>query len=79
MDAFDGRSAEKGPRVSAEFARVFASYAGARVVETLRLRAGKRETGEAGKRTVFGEIIRFHERIKNYTNREAGTLPSDPS
>jgi CHAT domain len=71
MDAFDARSGgQSGP---AEFARVFASYAGARVVETLRLRAGR-----DGKRTVFGEIIRVHERIKNYTNREKGSLPSDP-
>jgi len=79
MDAFDGRSPNReAPRASAEFARVFASYAGARVVETLRLRAGKGETGEDEKRTAFGEIIRFHERIKNYTNRERGSLPSDP-
>jgi hypothetical protein len=78
MDAFDGKSPEKRPRVSGEFARVFASYAGARVVETLRLRAGKRASGEDEKRTAFGDIIRFHERIKNYTNREAGSLPSDP-
>lgn len=54
------------------FARVFASYAGACVTSVMRLNAGK---GEAP--TRFGEIIRIHQRIKNYTSRECGSLPSD--
>ncbi|MGD9850432.1 MAG: CHAT domain-containing protein [Nitrospirales bacterium] len=54
------------------FAQIFASYAGARVTGRLRLNASKDE-----KPTRFGDIIRMHERIKNYTNRERGSLPSD--
>ncbi|MDR4485324.1 MAG: CHAT domain-containing protein [Nitrospirales bacterium] len=54
------------------FARVFASYGGARVTNAMRLRAGKAEEP-----TSYGKIIRMHERIKNYTNRERGSLPSD--
>jgi hypothetical protein len=65
-----------GPRSSdarsPKFAQVFATYGGARVTSTMRLRAS---AGEAG--THFGEIIRVHERIKAYTNREEGSLPTD--
>ena len=53
------------------FARIFASYGGARVTTSMKLRRGK---GEA---TRFGSIIEKHERIKAYTNREQGSLPSD--
>ena len=38
----------------------------------MRLRAEKGEEP-----TSYGKIIRMHERIKNYTNREQGSLPSD--
>ena len=54
------------------FARVLASFGGARVTGTMRLRAEKGEEP-----TSYGNIIRVHERIKNYTNRERGSLPSD--
>jgi hypothetical protein len=54
------------------FARVFATYGGARVTTPMRLRA---EPGEEP--TRFGKIIAVHERIKRYTNRVEGTLPSD--
>jgi hypothetical protein len=55
-----------------DFARVFASYGGARVTTPMRLRKGKSEQV-----TRFGRIIDTHERIKAYTNREQGSLPSD--
>lgn len=72
LDAFDGSAQSGETSGSAKFARIFASYAGARVIEPLRLRA---EKGEAP--TSFGQIIGFHTRIKDYTNRVRGTLPSD--
>lgn len=53
------------------FARVFASYGGARVTVPMRLRKPR-----AGSPTRFGEIIEMHDRIKSYTNREFGTLPT---
>ena len=55
-----------------KFAQVFATYGGARVTHKLRLRADK-----GGEPTLFGKIIRVHERIKAYTNREQGSLPTD--
>ena len=55
-----------------EFARIFASWGGARVTAAMRLRAGA-----DGEPTGFGRIIRQHERIRNYTNRERGTLPRE--
>lgn len=61
-------SDKKGPR----FARVLASYGGARVSSAMRLRAAKGEP-----KTPYGKIIAVHERIKNYTNREKGSLPND--
>lgn len=70
MDAFDpDGDPRRGPP---RFARLFASYGGARVTAALRLR---KEDGEAP--TRWPKIIALHERIKDYTNREAGTLPSD--
>ncbi|MDB6028747.1 MAG: uncharacterized protein JWM68_4970 [Verrucomicrobiales bacterium] len=59
---------EKKPK----YARVFASFGGARVTSSMRLHKGKDE-----KSTAYGRIIRIHERIKNYTNRVKGSLPSD--
>jgi hypothetical protein len=55
-----------------EFARIFASWGGARVTAAMRLRAGA-----DGEPTGFGRIIRQHERIRNYTNRERGSLPRE--
>jgi hypothetical protein len=55
-----------------EFARVFASWGGARVTAAMRLRAGR-----DGEPTGFGRIIRQHERIRAYTNRERGSLPRE--
>jgi hypothetical protein len=55
-----------------KFTQLLASYGGARVTSTLRLRADKGE-----ETTRFGRIIAMHERIKAYTNREQGSLPSD--
>jgi hypothetical protein len=72
MDEFrpDGKLA--GGTGSPKFAQVLASYGGARVTSSMRLRADKGE----GK-TLFGDIIGMHERIRDYTNREHGSLPSD--
>jgi len=72
MDEFrpDGKVAAGAG--SPKFAQVLASYGGARVTSSMRLRADKGE----GK-TMFGDIIRMHERIRDYTNREHGSLPSD--
>jgi hypothetical protein len=64
----------QGARRAAQraFARVFASWGGARVTAAMRLRAGR-----DGEPTGFGRIIRAHERIRNYTSRERGTLPRE--
>ncbi|MBA2305645.1 MAG: CHAT domain-containing protein [Acidobacteria bacterium] len=61
-------SEEERPR----FARIFASYGGARVTTYMPLRSDGREPP-----TRFGSIISTHERIKAYTNRVEGTLPDD--
>jgi len=61
-----------GKPMKPKYAQVLASYAGARVMAMMRLRADKGE-----KKTRFGKIIRIHERIKAYTNREKGSLPDD--
>jgi CHAT domain/Astacin (Peptidase family M12A) len=55
-----------------KFARVFATYGGARVTIPMRLNT---DAGE--EHTRFRAIIDMHERIKAYTNREQGTLPKD--
>lgn len=73
MDQFDPETENVGGRrPSPKFARVYATYGGARVTGTMRLRA---EQGEP--KTLFRDIIGFHERIKDYTNREQGSLPTD--
>lgn len=57
---------------SKHYARVFATYGGARVTHTMRLR------GTAGEPpTAFGRIIGMHERIKKYTSSEQGSLPAE--
>ncbi len=71
MDEFRPEaSADRKPMP--KFAQVFASYCGARVSSIMRLRADRGED-----KTRFGQIIRVHERIKAYTNRQSGTLPDD--
>jgi len=55
-----------------KFARVFATYGGARVTIPMRLNT---DAGE--EHTRFRAIIDMHERIKAYTNRDKGTLPKD--
>lgn len=56
-----------------KYAKVIASYCGARATSLLRLRADK-----GGKnKSLFQEIIGVHERIKDYTNGHGGTLPED--
>jgi hypothetical protein len=60
-------------RSSPEFAAVVATYGGARVALPMRLRRPR----QGGPRTLFPEIIKTHERIKHYTNREKGSLPDE--
>lgn len=67
-----GSVGEGGAASSPKFARVLASYGGARVTSTLQLRAGRGEP-----KTRFGKIIKTHQRIRNYTNRTGGTLPTE--
>ncbi len=55
-----------------KYARVFATYGGARVTIPMRLNTDKGE-----EHTRFRAIIDMHERIKAYTNRDTGTLPND--
>ena len=73
MDEFySGTERDRAAGTSPKFAQVFASYCGARVTSVMPLRSDKGE-----EKTRFGQIIRVHERIKAYTNREHGTLPDD--
>ena len=76
MDGFDDATGERGSGATAAvrptFARVYASYAGARVTQAMQLRAPDKTQP-----TRFGSIIGMHERIKDYTNRERGSLPDD--
>ncbi len=68
----ESRTGTKKANEKPEFATVLATFAGARVTSTLRLRMGK-----DGSKTNFGKIIATHERIRKYTNHASGTLPSD--
>ncbi len=70
MDAFVPQPGARAARES--FARVFASWGGARVSGAMRLRAAPGEPP-----TRFGRIIRVHERIRNYTDRGRGALPAE--
>jgi hypothetical protein len=72
MDEFKSGADPRRAGSTPKFAQVFASYGGARVTSVMQLRADKGE-----EKTRFGEIIRMHERIKAYTNREEGSLPGD--
>lgn len=75
LDA-DAQIPQRSPSSSkiqrSRFVQVFASYAGAHVTSQIRVRKNSDEQP-----TQFGNIIRMHERIKSYTNRERGSLPSD--
>lgn len=72
MDEFDSGAGGRAEGARPKFAQVFASYCGARVTSLMPLRADRGE-----ERTRFGQIIKVHERIKAYTNREQGSLPDD--
>lgn len=73
MDGLDPVSARaRCDKREAAYARLFASYGGARVTANLRIRRGP---GEAP--TAFGKIIAAHNRITRYTNGDGGTLPVD--
>src|SRR5262249_59896828 len=72
LDEFRADVAPPGQRPKPKFARVLATYGGARVQSAIRLRAEKGEPA-----TRFGRIIAMHERIKRYTSRQGGSLPDD--
>lgn len=61
---------DKKQKKEKKVALLFASYGGARAVEPFGLRGGA-----AGKR--FHDIIGIHERIKNFTDKQTGSMPSD--
>lgn len=71
MAAFDDPNANEPPP-HPKWARVLATYAGARVMSSMRLRAEGDEPP-----TLFGKIIGFHTRIEDYTNENKGTLPDE--
>lgn len=71
MAAFDDPNANEPPP-RPKWARVLATYAGARVMISIRLRAEGDEPP-----TSFGKIIGFHTRIEDYTNKNKGTLPAE--
>lgn len=62
----------RGAAKRARYARVFATYGGARVTVPMRL-----NTAAGEEYTRFPAIIETHERIKAYTNRVRGALPDD--
>ncbi|HEX3108174.1 MAG TPA: CHAT domain-containing protein, partial [Thermoanaerobaculia bacterium] len=66
----DGESNPDPDKPSAH-ARLLASWGGARVMTRIRLRKEKPSDPITG----FGQIIATHERIKKYTNENAGSLP----
>jgi hypothetical protein len=66
-------AAARGAAPRPKYARVFATYGGARVTVPMRLHTDRTDK----ERTKFRAIIDTHERIKAYTNREEGTLPTD--
>jgi hypothetical protein len=74
MDEFrpEGTAKAAGEPRSPKFAQILASYGGARVTSSMRLRADK-----PGNKTLFGDIIGMHDRIRDYTNRTGGSLPTD--
>ena len=73
MDVIDpDAEGQEDRRRLSKYARVLATYGGARVTTTMRLRAEGAEP-----KTLFSSIINFHERIDAYTNREQGSLPTD--
>jgi hypothetical protein len=71
MAAFDDPNANEPP-LRPKWARVLATYGGARVMTMMRLRADGDEPP-----TLFGKIIGFHMRIEDYTNENKGTLPKE--
>ncbi|HEY0159326.1 MAG TPA: CHAT domain-containing protein [Thermoanaerobaculia bacterium] len=71
MPAYDDPNAD-APPAKPKWARVLATYGGARVMASMRLRADEGEPP-----TSFGRIIAFHDRIQKYTNEGTGTLPGD--
>lgn len=73
MDRFEpDKPSTASKEAEQKFVRVLATYGGARVTVPMRVKKDK-----DGAPTLFGSIIATHQRIKKYTNRESGTLPSD--
>jgi hypothetical protein len=67
-DDKSGPGARKG---SPKFAQILASYGGARVTSSMRLRS------DGDNKTLFHPIITMSDRIRDYTNRDHGSLPTD--
>lgn len=72
LDVLDEDAPAKLRKATGKFARILATYGGARVTHTLRVRSDAAEPP-----TAFGRIIGMHERIKKYTSREEGSLPEN--
>lgn len=72
LNEFNSATGESIDLQHAQFARVFASYGGARVSSSMRLFA---RPGE--EKTAFGRIIETHEKIKSFTNQNRGALPTE--
>lgn len=74
MDEFRPETPAGEEKQKPKFARVFASYCGARVTSVMRLRADE----DGKEKTRYGQIIGMHKRIKDYTSGVQGaTLPND--
>lgn len=79
LDVFDGDELADGEaddpslrKAAKSYARILATYGGARVTHTVRLNAP-----EGDPPTAFYHIIKMHERIKKYTNQQTGSLPEN--
>ncbi len=72
LNVLDGEAPEELRDATGKYARILATYGGARVTHPIRLHS---DPGEPP--TSFGRIIAMHERIKKYTGREEGSLPED--
>jgi hypothetical protein len=67
----DDKSGPGTHKGSPKFAQILASYGGARVTSSMRLRS------DGDNKTLFNPIITMSDRIRDYTNRDRGSLPTD--
>src|SRR5262245_16743157 len=73
MDEFrpDGKSGPGATKGSPKFAQSLPTSAAARGTSSMRLRS------DSENKTLFYQIIKMSERIRAYTNRDHGSLPTD--